>query len=348
MATLKEAIGCWLHERGRLEFALRFPVAAAALGMTWMDHKNRHERILTDHRSEGRICEWQDSSELTVARFFPETGARLLKRCLEEWPIYFQSVAQDTQKCVSPDVSVIIGVRGTARLPQFTACLASLRAQQNVTCEIIVVEQSWEPLFAALVPRDVVYIHSKTPSPDMAFNRSWAFNVGAVAARGRFLVLHDADMIVPARFASAIAERLDGQLEAIRLARYIFYLDEQTSRQVWSQCNFDVLKSVSSVVQNNPTPVAVRRESYLRIGGHDETFFGWGGEDNEFMDRLRTLNLSEGSFLPLVHLWHPEAPNRSGDRNAAHLAAKLSTEAKKRIEIMQNSPLGQEFPVNYE
>lgn len=57
--------------------------------------------------------------------------------------------------------------------------------------------------------------------------------------------------------------------------------------------------------------VVVRRALWDRVGGFDERFAGWGGEDNAFISALRTF----GGNLPRVpgpayHLWHPHAATR--------------------------------------
>jgi hypothetical protein len=343
--SLRQRLGCWCNERWRAELALRFSPIAKRLGLSWLDLCNRNEKLESDPQTGGRICHWADSSQLTVARVFPHVGAELLNLCLRDWPVRFEQHGAPSPP-ENPEVSVVIGVRGTGRLPQFQACLASLRAQQGVVCEVIVVEQSWVPEFRELCPPDVVYVHSKTTSPEMPFNRSWGLNVGAVSSRGRYLVLHDADMVVPVNFASSIAERLRSGLDAVRLARFIFYLDQNSSERIWTTHKFVNVREVSRVVENNPTPVAVVRDRYFQIGGHDESFFGWGGEDNEFMSRLRTLQLSEGAFLPIFHLWHPEAPNRSGDRNASHLAKRLMSPAAERCRQLVSVPFGQKSPAS--
>lgn len=326
-----------------MELVLRLPKFARALGLTWLDLCNRHEQIELDARTDGRICHWHDSSRLTAARFFPEVGGRLLKHCLREWPVRFaEPVAElPTDK---PVVSILVGVRGTARLPQFKTCLAALRAQTGVACEIIVVEQSWKQEFAHVIRPDVRYFHQQASAPGMPYNRSWALNFGARQARGRILVLHDADMVVPERFASEIVERIDRGLDALRLPRFIFYLDEPTSREVQSDHQFPQLPQVDNIVANNPTPIAVDRDVYLALGGHDESFYGWGAEDNEFLDRLRTTRLGEGAFAPVFHLWHPVAANRVGDRNAAQLANIRRLTASQRIAELVQRPFGQSVP----
>jgi len=337
--SIKKLVGCWVHERGATELALRVP----GLGGDWQDLKNRHERISIDPISKGRVCHWADSSPLTVARLFPSVGARILRACLAQWPVSLET-SDELPPITSPEVSFIIGVRGTRRLDQFRSVLKSIANQQDASIEIIVVEQSAGNDFQRLIPSHVRYLHTPLPHPQTPYNRSWALNAGATIARGRILVLHDADMLVPAGFAAAIAAVVQGEVEALRLPRLIFYMDQESSQAVQQTGRFDTVEEVERIVQNNPTPMAITREAYLRIGGHDESFYGWGGEDNEFLDRVRTLNVCEGAFLPIFHLWHEEAPNRSGDRNAAHLRSLLSIPACERIEGLVRRPLGQVHP----
>lgn len=342
MATFKQKIGCWCHERWPAELLMRAPSVAAAAGITWQDLCNRHERISLDPLSGGRVCHWQDSSPLTVSRMFPDVGARILRHVLRVWPVRFSDCAQESQE--SPEVSFVIGVRGTGRLPQFQATVASLLGQEGCPVQVVVVEQSNVAEFRQIVPSGVKYIHTPPQDPQAPFNRSWALNVGARHATGRVVVLHDGDYVVPAAFAHEIAQKVTGGVQAARLARYIFYLDQQTSQHVQSWRKFDDIGHVERIVQNNPTPVAVTRDAYLRIGGHDESFYGWGGEDNEFLDRVRTLNYVEGSFLPVIHLWHTEAPNRSGDRNVRDLQRVMAVSASKRIADLNQRSFGMATP----
>ncbi len=343
--TLKNKLGCWANERWRSEFILSSPILSKAVGKSWLDLRNRHEAISIDPRSKGRICHWADSSPLTVARIFPELGARLLQQSLQDWPVRFQTSASASELSrQAPDVSIILAIRGLGRLRLLRTVLPSLLAQRDCSVEIIVVEQSSHPEFINEVPSGVRYLHTPIPEGTMPFNRSWALNAGARLAQGRCLILHDADMVVPDRYAASVSERLTDEMPAVRLARYIFYLDQTTSENLMKSHNFDGIYAIDRVVQNNPTPFAVTRKAYYQIGGHDESFFGWGGEDNEFLDRLRTLPISEGSYLPIIHLWHPEAPNRSGDRNAALLQRRLAEPAHERIRKLARMEFGGDTP----
>ncbi|MFM7368864.1 MAG: galactosyltransferase-related protein, partial [Sphaerospermopsis kisseleviana] len=94
--------------------------------------------------------------------------------------------------------------------------------------------------------------------------------------------------------------------------------------------------NVEKIVENNPTPLALHKSTYWDIGGHDQDFWGWGGEDTEFLDRLRTCKISEGGWLPFIHLWHPSAPKKAnGDRNNQILIQKMTCSSQVRINTLK-------------
>lgn len=343
MGSAKEQLGCWLNERWSTEIALRFSGLQRSTGPSWLDLKNRHEKISIDSISGGRVCHWRDSSALTVARVFPRVGARILQECLSHWPVSFERTPAGSSSEV-PEVSFVVAVRGTGRLGQFQAVMKSLSAQCGVAVETVVVEQSSVKEFESFEGLNVRYLHTPVTCPDMPFNRSWALNAGAVEARGRIIVILDADMVVPTRFAAAIAQVMKEGVDVLRLSRLMFYLDRETSELVQSTDSLAQVQRVERVVQNTPNPMAILRDAYMRIGGHDESFYGWGGEDNEFLDRIRTLRISEGGFLPIIHLWHADSPSRGGDRNANHLKNCLEIPVSERIELLTSRQFGQPVP----
>jgi hypothetical protein len=342
VSIIRERIGCWLHERWRAELVLRWPTLASLFGWSWLDLRNRREQLQSDALTQGRISAGDETIRQTVARIFPRVGGRLLQKCLEQWPVEFARTSLQSPQ--EPEVSIVIGVRGTGRLPQFSCCLEALAAQRGIRCEIIVVEQSWTREFESIVPGHVRYLHQQATSAKMPYNRSWALNAGVRAARSPIVILHDADMVVPRDFARAIAASLGRGLDAVRLPRFLFYLDQRTSLDVQEKKRFAVDLAVDNVVANNRTPVAVRRDAYLAIGGHDEGFFGWGAEDDEFMDRLRTLRIGEGAFLPIIHLWHPVAQKQDAHRNVQLLASRRDLPMPERIAELASRDWGSAVP----
>ena len=61
--------------------------------------------------------------------------------------------------------------------------------------------------------------------------------------------------------------------------------------------------------------VATTREAFESIGGMDESFIGWGGEDNEFWQRAQTCRVWPYGYLPIVHLWRPSQPPTQRSKN---------------------------------
>jgi len=241
-----------------------------------------------------------------------------------------------------------VPIGGPDRLPLFEVVLASLRAQDGVAFEIIVVEQSCEPELRDCLPADVIYCHAPSTSPGAGFNKSWALNVGARIACGDALVIHDADYVPPPDYLRTCRAVL-GKYEAVRPGRLIFYLGPDATREIIDSRGFAPRTlpkhGVESVVQNNPTPLAVRRETYWEIGGHDESYFGWGEEDAEFLERLRTRTVCEAGWAPMVHLWHAQAPQKaSGKRNHALHAVIANDPPLRRIEVLRAMSLGGATP----
>ena len=330
---------------------LRFPSLSARFGLTWLDLCNRNERLAIDPITQGRICQWADSSELTVTRFFPAVGRRLLCRL---FPDEISLAVPETAPAAlssAPDISVLIPIGGSDRLPQFRAVLASLLQSRDVKFEVIAVEQSYQPELAGKLPEFVRYFHARSKTPSMPFNKAWALNVAAKHSRGRVFAIHDADYIVGADYLSRCVQLCD-RFEAVLPARFVMHLTQHATRAVIAANRFRARNQgcipVGSVVQNNPTPVVVHRMTYWDIGAHDEGFFGWGGEDAEFLDRLRTKSFSAGGLVPLVHLWHAPAPKKaSGDRNREYASSVLALSPTERIERLSGLELGGDEPCGH-
>lgn len=54
----------------------------------------------------------------------------------------------------------------------------------------------------------------------------------------------------------------------------------------------------------------VNKEMYMKAGGENENFYGWGPEDAERLKRLEIMNLQiQYSNGPLFHLWHSRGKN---------------------------------------
>jgi hypothetical protein len=301
-AALREHLGVWLKDRWRYERKLRSRTRAY-LALT-----NRNERLSTAPDGEGYGCLWQFTSDLHAPRLQPGLGLRLLRRCLDDAPIE-RRVSPDPFEG-SPQITVLIGHRGVERLPLLLATLESFAAQEQLRLECVVIEQDRTSHIAAALPRWVRHVLAPLADPEAPYNRSHTFNVGALHARSPVLLLHDNDMLVPTGYGRRILDRISQGYEVVNPKRYIFYLSQEHSKQVLQRAAGYDRHPAEAIVQNLEAggSMAITRSTFQAIGGMDDRFVGWGGEDNEFWDRCLTRPTWIWGYEPIVHLWHSSQP----------------------------------------
>jgi GT2 family glycosyltransferase len=244
------------------------------------------------------------------------------------WPPGSAARPEETERAApvpeAPEVSFVIGHRGLERLPLLSAVLASIAAQVDARVECLVVEQSESPVVRDRLPDWVRYLHTPAPA-GMPYSRSWAFNVGARAAKAPVLAFHDNDMIVPQRYAAELATIHRRGSEVMNLKRFVFYLDDAATERVLA--GGAISGAPAKVIQNleGGGSVGVDRDAFFDLGGFDESFVGWGGEDNEFWERAAVRAVWPWGYLPLVHLHHAEQPEKKRrDRRTAALLDERS------------------------
>lgn len=323
--SIRNMIGCWLHERWHLEKVLN-PFPGFTTPLDWQDLRNRREHLAIGSTSDSRECLWADSSWLTVARVFPDAGGRLLRHVARRNAFSAMKSGSSDALRLQPEVSVILPVSGDERGILLSIVVASFRSQVNVNFEVIVVEENPAPLHEAICREGERYVFVRREG-SAPYCKSRMLNHGCRAARGKIVVLHDADIVVPCGYLAAIRDRLGAGYEAIRPLRFLFCLDEENTRLFMARGEATAVKRVTDIMQNFPGgSTALTREAFEAIGGMDERFTEWGGEDLEFLDRLNTLRAFKGGFMPAIHLWHQPAMQKAANTRNRELADSIRSE----------------------
>jgi predicted glycosyltransferase involved in capsule biosynthesis len=152
------------------------------------------------------------------------------------------------------------------------------------------------------------------------FSRSACINRAAAGAGDwEIAIIADADTWVPAsQLKMAIEEvRVLGGLCAafdsvIQLNRYW----SQNLIRLVNRPNLDLLgadKVRTKSIETQSSMLVVSRELFDAVGGFDEGFIGWGGEDNAFWRAATIYNVSrQPRRVPgaAFHIWHEPAADR--------------------------------------
>jgi hypothetical protein len=297
----------------------------------WIYLKNRIEVLQRNPHGRGVHCDWTWTSDLHACNVIPAFGRRLLQLALQQWPISF---AEAPLSSAGPKISFLFAHEGTDRLPHLQHVIGTIFAQRNVQVEIVVVDLSQSPVGAQL-PANVVYKHIDTSGITPGWRKAWAFNIAARCANGEFLVCHDGDVCIPDMYGSELMKAFRLGYDAVSIQRFLFYLNQSTTQHVFQDKKIPVAFPPARVLQNfKGGTIAVTREHFFDIGGFDEGFVDWGGEDDEFYNRCGARQHLRFGFLPFVHLWHAPQHDRIKPDNlnvSLVLPRRLAIPAAERI-----------------
>jgi N-terminal domain of galactosyltransferase len=336
--SLRVRLGALVYDVPRLLWCLRPGLRGARA--PWVRMCNRSERLTPAADGRGVRCEWRWTSDLHLADVFPALALRLLRRALREFPIGF---ADQPSVAGEPQVAFLIGHRGLERLPLLLAVLRTIAAQESVPIECIVVEQSLTSELRGRVPAWVNLIHTPPPNADMPYARAWALNVAARHARAPLLVLHDGDILVPSAYARDLVDVHDDGAQVIDLKRFRFELRVEQNASALAGRIGAIAGPFERVVQNlQGGTLAVDRRTFFELGGFDESFVGWGGEDNEFWERAALKRVHAFGWLPFVHLWHAvqATKNAAPTTTLAHYEGLTRIPPEDRVEALRRRSWG--------
>ncbi|HEX4703822.1 MAG TPA: galactosyltransferase-related protein, partial [Pseudonocardiaceae bacterium] len=255
-------------------------------------------------------------------------GADYWPAAPEVGPDRLRSLAEDLPPHTGGGDEVLVVIpfadpHGAGRLRNLLACLLALRDQTMPArhYRITVVEfdafPRWREAIEPLVD-DYVHIHGEGP-----FNKSWTLNVGVRATLGsaRTLCLLDADILVDrdflernnARFADADNDAHLPHTEMLSLNKDAS--DYAIGQRCAAGAAIAPLTGLRGLLLRDVPGAClwVRPAIFHRIGGFDERYQGWGGEDEDMLFRTT----SAGSVIQyddvFVHMAHRRPPMHRAD-----------------------------------
>lgn len=206
-------------------------------------------------------------------------------------------------------------------------------------CQVVVVEADAEPtpgLAKRLAALEMEYQFFENTG---VFHKTRALNLGLQVSRGRFVTPWDVDLLPVGRSLNA---HLQLAMQSSRLLVSGYRL--MAAAETVEVDRIDTVAQTAAVAAEDGASALHKHltagerfgvlpflsaDRVLKIGGWDEGFCGWGGEDQDLLERY----LSDGRFLCrcpdllYLHLAHPRESNWTEDasiaRNRQHYYLKM-------------------------
>lgn len=227
---------------------------------------------------------------------------------------------------LSRGITVLVPVRDRAgyRLRNLLRSLRGQTARQEMI--VLVVDYASQPEqarrladLATAYDAEVLRVDDGPPE----WNRSRSLNCGIRRAHTEFILCADADLVFQSNYVETVLRRL--RLDPLLLVVSAMLdlpqghptdisADDVATLQTRAYPRFDAAY--------HPSIIAVRRDLVELIGGYDESFRLWGGEDVDLFLRLRSFgvdveNIRDESVY--LHQWHPKFEGVSCDSLPAQI-----------------------------
>lgn len=205
-----------------------------------------------------------------------------------------------------PSVSYVIPLRNIDRSRSIATVVANIRAQHFPCIDINLMEQDKA---SNTDLSDIIPCNYKLVQNNDHFNKALAFNHGVVQAKNEIIILHDADIMVPANYTRRIWDIMQSA-DGCHIGAKVLYLTRESTNAINEQHKATKGMNCEHAVDYfEGGSLAVKKSIYKQIGGFDENFIGYGVEDCEFYDRLKKCTqFKEDRYITMIHLWHGRVP----------------------------------------
>jgi GT2 family glycosyltransferase len=239
---------------------------------------------------------------------------------------------------MSPELELSVILTTYQRPKHLERCLASLAIQRCVTgqFEVIVADDGSQDETHEVVnqfARTAEFPIKLTTHPHQGYHVSKCRNDGVRASCGKYLLFADGDCILPPehlathlrvrrpgvvwagngyRLTREATERIDLTAIATREFRqFVSPAERQRLIRLWLKNKYYQLIGHPTKPKLDGCDFAIWRSDFEAVNGFDETFIGWGCEDDDLGMRLRRAGIRIDTILRytrVYHLWHAADP----------------------------------------
>lgn len=197
--------------------------------------------------------------------------------------------------------------------------------------DVILIEQDTHSKISHL-PLKARHIFLKSEKP---YNKSWAFNVATKEAKSDIIVFADSDLIMdPNNFIEAV--KLLEQYEMVNPYNSVVDLQPQESNFPLDQMVL-IDRPGRGETDHQKVPLCggiciFRKSAILRIGGWNESFMGWGAEDDFQSHKVKNFLSWTECKNKCYHLYHSrETPNMTYYQRNLQLLQQLTALSKEDL-----------------
>ncbi|MDR5737416.1 MULTISPECIES: galactosyltransferase-related protein [unclassified Caballeronia] len=178
-----------------------------------------------------------------------------------------------------------------------------------------------------------VFVHDDGPFP-----KAKLCNLGARLCTGEVICFHDADKIANPEYLPLCIHAIKNGVSSDALCPFlrVFNVTNALRKDFIDAGNYALFEpyletalpeAMEMLYENTPGAIVlIKRADYVRVGGYDPRYTGWGGEDDDFLSRAIRLGVRWHSIqeprAALFHLHHD-----STSRRDALIAAERNRQA---------------------
>ena len=246
------------------------------------------------------------------------------------------------------DVDFIIPVRidSIVRVENLLASVALIEKYFHTNIYVLEAAGVNNHIVERMLPRDVSY--SFVTDWDPVFHRTKYLNLLSSQGMGKYISIWDADVIIDScQIVDAVNLLRNGTADVVFPYDGHFYDTTEIVRSVFlEKSDISILKENMGKMQQpyglnmGGGAIFISREKFEEAGGEDESFYGWGQEDWNRMEKWEKLDYQiRRTGGPLFHLTHPRDLNGKMDelwrkRYAGNLLRRTQNSSVREVKEM--------------